>query len=301
VRRRSAEKTLFLTPPDGWIAAPSPILPPKVDYDAAYAVPRQAPAPVSASLDGDKAEARLETGAALLPVPPEEDEQPSLAERAAAAVGARLEAILPDEVAAEVQPKAAPPSTETGFNVSPFPGSEPPEPSPPTLASGFDAAFIAQPEPASTAVDEEPFRLTPPPEAASEPAPPPTIPPEPEATMPASAETLFDRSASGTAPIWGQRLDGEQKPGVVASFDPAFPSESGDRDVGKIVPLLALALAGLVAFAGGVFSGFSAPDAATNHSTAKAIGWFMGVFGVTCFGAAAYLLLRRLDDNGDED
>ncbi|MGH6957954.1 MAG: lysozyme, partial [Caulobacteraceae bacterium] len=34
VRRRAAEKALFLKPPGGWMAAPTPVLPPKLDYDA---------------------------------------------------------------------------------------------------------------------------------------------------------------------------------------------------------------------------------------------------------------------------
>lgn len=40
VRRRSAEKTLFLTPVDGWSPAPSAVVRPRVDYDVAGALPR---------------------------------------------------------------------------------------------------------------------------------------------------------------------------------------------------------------------------------------------------------------------
>jgi lysozyme len=43
VRRRAAEKTLFLTPDgDAWVPAPSPIVRPRVDYDVAPALPRAA-------------------------------------------------------------------------------------------------------------------------------------------------------------------------------------------------------------------------------------------------------------------
>src|SRR3989338_4269393 len=55
VRRRSAEKTLFLTPANGqWVPAPSSILRPKIDYDASNAIPKQTPATVSTRIDGDR-------------------------------------------------------------------------------------------------------------------------------------------------------------------------------------------------------------------------------------------------------
>ncbi|HEY9217657.1 MAG TPA: lysozyme, partial [Phenylobacterium sp.] len=40
VRRRAAEKNLFLTPPDGFVPAPTPLLTPKVDADGLGLVPR---------------------------------------------------------------------------------------------------------------------------------------------------------------------------------------------------------------------------------------------------------------------
>jgi lysozyme len=268
VRRRSAEKNLFLTPPDGWIAAPSPILPPKVDYDASYAVPRQAPASVVAPLDSERAEAQLDPTAAVVPVPPEEDETPTLSERAAAAVSARLEAIMPEE--AEVQPPAPASSIEAILDVQPFPETLPPEPSAPTLASSFDSPFIAQDLPAAPPAAE----------------PPPVTEPEPAPLPPAQA----------SAPV--ERLVIEE-PKVVSSFDPAYPLDAA-REPGKILPLLLLALVGLVFFAGGVFWGFSAVPGSAGQATATLIAWGMGLVGVTCFGGAAYLLLRRLDV-GDED
>jgi lysozyme len=66
VRRRSAEKALFLTPTDGhWVAAPSSVLRPKIDYDAGALVPSQAPAAITTSLNGDKAVALREDGSPL--------------------------------------------------------------------------------------------------------------------------------------------------------------------------------------------------------------------------------------------
>jgi lysozyme len=97
VRRRSAEKTLFLTPPDGdWVPAPSPVLRPKVDYDASCAIPKQTPTAVNTRTEGDRVVAQREEGLPLNVVAPEED-APSATEQSAAAVAARLEAILPDD------------------------------------------------------------------------------------------------------------------------------------------------------------------------------------------------------------
>ena len=43
VRRRAAEKALFLKPEAGWMPAPSPVLPPKLDYDALGMIPITSP------------------------------------------------------------------------------------------------------------------------------------------------------------------------------------------------------------------------------------------------------------------
>lgn len=111
VRRRAYEKTLFLKPVDGWAPAPTPVLPPKLDYDVASVMPSQTPMNVTGSLHGDRAQAELwESG----PVSNEKPEEAgSASEVATASVSARLEAILP--VAEEVpwEETAAFPSEES--------------------------------------------------------------------------------------------------------------------------------------------------------------------------------------------
>ena len=53
VRRRAAEKALFLTPPNGaWAPAPSPLLRPVIDLDALDLVPLRRPVEVETSFDG---------------------------------------------------------------------------------------------------------------------------------------------------------------------------------------------------------------------------------------------------------
>jgi lysozyme len=112
IRRRSAEKGLFLTPTDGFVPTPTPILPPKIDYDAAGAEPRQLPLNLVVAMDGLLAEARAEdTDMAPPPANPA-----TLA--AAEAVTERLRALVPEtegEASAPetpAQPREASPEVE---------------------------------------------------------------------------------------------------------------------------------------------------------------------------------------------
>ena len=88
VRRRAAEKALFLTPADGFVPTPSPVVRPKLDQ-AGVVGPDGAAVELTAPLDGPNAAAVRETGGPL-------DETPSPTELAAASVSARLQAILSD-------------------------------------------------------------------------------------------------------------------------------------------------------------------------------------------------------------
>ena len=54
VRRRASEKALFLTPPGGFVPAPTPVLPPRLDNDAP-AGPLQPAVDVRAPLEGERA------------------------------------------------------------------------------------------------------------------------------------------------------------------------------------------------------------------------------------------------------
>jgi lysozyme len=96
VRRRAAEKALFLKPTDGWLPAPSPVLPPKLDYDALGMIPLTSPVAARAAMDGDRIFAeRTPDGAA-----PAQPDEPSASEAAAAAVIQRLESILSEPTVA---------------------------------------------------------------------------------------------------------------------------------------------------------------------------------------------------------
>ncbi len=110
VRRRSAEKTLFLTPANGWVPAPSPIVRPKVDYDAVNFVPRQTPTALKTDLTADKAVAMRDEPVASAQPKPDAPPAPApviatAAMTAAAAVTSRLAELVPEPV---VVPPPAP-------------------------------------------------------------------------------------------------------------------------------------------------------------------------------------------------
>jgi lysozyme len=94
VRRRATEKALFLTPEDGFVAAPSAILQPMMDLDVGAAVPRVRQTELKSSLSG------ASVGGIGSQLGIRVEDSPSPSERAAASVTARLRAILPEEAAA---------------------------------------------------------------------------------------------------------------------------------------------------------------------------------------------------------
>ena len=119
VRRRSAEKTLFLTPAGGWVPAPSPIVRPKVDYDAANAVPRQTPTALKTSLTGDRAIAERDGPAPSLVSPA------TATMTAAAAVTSRLAEIVPASGPVAVSAIIDSPATETVVSTPEIPAELP--------------------------------------------------------------------------------------------------------------------------------------------------------------------------------
>jgi lysozyme len=131
VRRRAAEKALFLTPPDGWVPVPSALLPPKLDHGGVEAFGLE-PSNIAAIDDAIIASA---------------EEAPALdglaSERAAAAVGARLQKIFPEPEAPTGPVLRLTPAPEFELSEPEAPRSEeaPAEPEGPTL---FD---IVPPEP----------------------------------------------------------------------------------------------------------------------------------------------------------
>jgi lysozyme len=270
VRRRSAEKALFLTPLDGhWVAAPSSVLRPKIDHDAGRLVPSQTPAALVTALSGDKAVALRADGSTT---PALTGAGPSASEQAAAAVGARLEAILPDEAAV----------ASTPFQGLAAPNQDQDPPEPPVLAAAAPPPSIhAPPEPVAAAT---PFQLTPE-EPAAEPAAPPA-PAEPslfETARPAPGGSLFNLGGFSTS-----------GPVELEAQDVAF-AHVQPHAFGGVSLLVCLGLLGLALFGGGILWNLSV-GAGEGVSLVKMFGWGASVIGMICFATAAYLLMRRLGD-----
>jgi lysozyme len=139
VRRRAAEKALFLKPMEGWMPAPTPILPPKFDYDAMSLIPLTNPVVARTATEGDRVFAER---ASTAPTPPVAESSASA--DAANAVIERLEALL-------AEPVAAPPP--------------PPQPTSPPVTIA-EPERRAEPPPVVAIAEPEPAQPMPPPKAA---------------------------------------------------------------------------------------------------------------------------------------
>lgn len=274
VRRRSAEKTLFLTPPgDAWVPAPSPVLRPLVDADARELIPAEKPTELVTSLEGETV---LVSEDGEVPVPPPiEDEAPGAAVRAAAeAVTARLQTIFPE---AGQEPAPEPPSeaaAELAAEAAPVPeaadreeASPQPDPAPPL--------DLAEPEPA----------------AEAEPAPeaPQELAEAFEAPEPANdAQLVKEEAADGPRVLIDDHAVHEFIPARVAPL----PRK---KETGGLSTDLVLALLGLAFFGFGVFWGLNARAAtASEGATPLLVAWAAGVAGVGFFVVAVFRLLERL-------
>jgi lysozyme len=286
VRRRAAEKALFLTPPDGvWIPAPSPLLRPLVDIDARDLIPSERPTGLVTSLEGEQVLVSRDGEPAAVP-PPVEDEAPGETVRAAAeAVAARLQTIFPDpglefgEELAEVRPQAdfASPITTSGE------GDE--DPVSPEAEAASEALVIGSyPEEAPEAAEGlAPDSLQGPVEdlAAPEPANDARLvsPPEPE---PRVRMVIDDTSVHEFIPARVAPLPRKGEPGLGVD--------------------VALALLGLAFFGFGLFWGLNARGApVTDLASPLVVAWAAGIAGVGFFVVAVFRLLERLARISERD
>jgi lysozyme len=295
VRRRAAEKTLFLTPANGeWVPAPSPVLRPKVDYDASCAVPKQTPATVNTRTEGDRVVTQREEGLPLNVVVPVED-GPTATEQSAAAVAARLEAILPETPAAPAAiNKPAMRQDDLGL-------PEPPAPTQPVEMVPAPVLFETDPQPApvepapAAPVEFTPFRLTP---QASEEVEAPVEAPTPARSAP-SEPTLFSAPTAGSSVF---NLDGfsTSEDPTVGVMDVPLAEPEPPR-FGNASLLVSLGILGLALFGGGVL--WILTVAAGSDGQVKLFGYGASMVGAICFVVSAYLLLRRLagPDTSDEE
>lgn len=299
VRRRAAEKTLFLTPANGeWVPAPSPVLRPKVDYDASCAIPKQTPIAVNARTEGDRVVAEREENLPLSIVVPEED-GPTQTEQSAAAVSARLESILADPEPTTTKP--VPLQDDLGL-------PEPPPPVQPVVAEPAPTVFqdtstttpvepVAEP---AAPVEFTPFRLTP------QPAVEEVETPAPVESFAQPARQTFGEPSLFAAPPAGPsvfNLDGFSTSDETVSLNSMDVPlvEAEQPRFGNTSLLISLGILGLALFGGGVL--WILTVAAGSDSGVKMFGYGASMIGAICFVVAAYLLLRRLagpDADGEE-
>lgn len=277
VRRRASEKALFLTPPDGWPAAPSPVLQPLLDADAEGLVPREPPVPVTASLDGEQVRVLRADEPVPPPVPPEEEAQ-SPVQAAAEAVAARLQTIFPEETPAAPDAEAVAGEPVPTAEETPLPSAE-------------------------TALVEVAFELTPPDEIAEDRAallPPALVdevegPPSGELFSPPPAANDAATAAAEALPAAfdSERvlIDDTAPFEFTAPIVQPLPTERR----GGPLSLVLLAVIGLAFFGGGVFWALNARGApGTGPVTPLLVGWLAGVAGVGLFSVAVFLLLQRM-------
>jgi lysozyme len=270
VRRRSAEKALFLTPPDGhWVAAPSSVLRPKIDHDAGRLVPSQTPAAITTALSGDKAVALRADGStapALTGAGPQRQRTGRRRGRRApgsdpAGRGGRR---------AVFQGLAAPNQDQ-----------DPPE----FYRSRRRRAAV---HPCDARAAEAPAAATPFPDAggaAAEPAAPGARPSPACSRRPA-------RRPPGRCSIWAaSRPAAARRPGSPGRR--LRPASSRTPSAASAC-WSCLGLLGLALFGGGILWNLSV--GASEGCRGRMFGWAASLIGMICFATSAYLLMRRLGD-----
>jgi len=287
VRRRAAEKALFLTPANGWVAAPSPVLPPRIDDDVCRAIPREKPVDLKASLIGTTATVVRDDAPRAEPEPV----APVLA--AAAAVGA---VVFAHDAAPE--PVLAP---------------EPPAPLPHQMADATQALSARLeaivPSVGGAAEARSDLDLPAPPEPSIEPAPVAVAQAEP------SEPVLFERPVVQSRwlpdPISypqaepEQELEHEPAPASADLFQgPIFREEHHEPDFDSaevepaklgFAPYLILAFVGLIIFAAAATWAFNARSSG-GFINPITVGVGFALVGFVCVGWAVYSLLSKFGE-----
>jgi lysozyme len=296
VRRRSAEKTLFLTPEgDAWVPAPSPILKPLLDTDAQDIVPLEAPVEVTAVLEGDQLVVQREGEPAPPPVVPDEDEE-GPAKSAAEAVTARLSTIFqensepatPEELALAEAEHVIPEDPHPQADFAPPPEPTPPEPAAPEPFEDPVPFFLRAPEP-----DAEP-------EAASDEAPHADAEDEGPESHDLFTPAEADEPAFNSLEADDEHGARERERFIIDDqtpyeFSPPVVQPLPERLEGSILTLVALAVLGLTFFGGGIFwASYARPSLEPHFFGPRMVGGLAGIAGVGFFVVAVYLLLDRL-------
>ena len=269
VRRRAAEKALFLTPDNGlWVPAPSPVLKPLLDTDAFDLIPSRTPVDVTTATDGETVVVLREGEPAQPPpAPPEEDEAESPALAAAEAVTARLSTIFQEPESPAVEAPGASPE--------PHPESSAEEPFA-LRAPEFEEEVSEAEDAVWEDADEEPRG------------------PDLFETAPANdaiSDQALDKDLAAAIERDRYVIDDDAPFEFVAPVVQPLPEEPQ----GGVLTLAALAVLGLVFFGGGAFWATNArPVPAAAVLDPRTVGLLAGITGAMFFAVAVYLLLNRL-------
>lgn len=328
VRRRAAEKALFLTPDDQtWTPAPSHVLKPLVDTDAFDLIPMQDPAHVSLSLEGEAVVVTREGDAAPGPVAPDEDafgDDDGPARSAAEAVTARLSTIFQDPGEEPRIPPPPEPPAEPDFVLQPpefdedelVAAAEPDDDADELRGPDLFETPLVTEESGDAEPDEPEYAEAEIAPAEAEDAVPEAAgleAAEPEAPEPEEIELeTEDREATVAEPAaadtdeFGFPLDDDDRPPIPERrvIDDRVPYELDDEPVvharpeqpeGSALAVVMLGALGLVFFGGGAFWAFYArPMPSTAWLDPRMVGLFAGVAGALFIAVAVYLLLQRL-------
>jgi lysozyme len=277
VRRRAAEKALFLTPTDGWIPVPTPVLPPNVDYDIATNLQPEEAVRLIAPLEGPVATAYPE---AVEPSPELVEEAPSPVTLAADAVTARLRALEPVETASEpvVEPELHEP-LPVDFT------EDVPE-------AGFTLTAPEEQGAPYEIVEEPELDITPEPESAALPFEEPVEAHTSAEPMDIEAPLTLD-TASHVHRI------GRREPTAYIADD-TFPRFHDNAEPMRfhLMPLVGLFLGGMALVAFAIVWGANTNGAGASAGPV-AVSWVSGVIGIAAMVAAFYLFVTRL--GGSED
>jgi lysozyme len=273
VRRRAAEKALFLTPPGGaWIAAPSAILRPALDIGAPDLSPATTPALVTTTLEGERVLVLRDGEPTPAPSAPEE---PEPVRAAAAEVAARLQTIFQEQVPAEEEPESQPEAGPEGDERRPQADFAPP------IDLPHDSADIGEPDTVLVSPSSGPETASPGDEASEA-----VIPPAPAPANDAGVEVDADVAPSAIGEAIG---DGAP----FAYVPPQARASTAAR--GGLLGEILLALLGLVFFGGGIFWALAArASVGSMRVDPLLVGLLAGLAGVGFFVSAVFLLLQRL-------
>lgn len=325
IRRRAAEKALFLKPAEGHVPAPSAVLKARIDYAGYRGLPRRSPEQVETPLEGAEAVA-LRT-APEAPDAPETDW--SAPQAAAANVGARLTELVEDEdplarselplidpalVLDEDAGDGAPDMLDGDFLQAPPSPPAPDEEDDEDLLYGTDA----HDDPADLPDEVFPeLDLQPEPEAP-EAAPAPEAEPDPDAPVVDLSELPpFPQDADLSAPTADapNRMTGETTsettkveddlPAGFGQTSGALPSQGDPAALSRPVegpdngPFIYLFLAGLALVVAAAVTLFRTPEPGA-APTGLGLGWVLGLLGIAGVAGALWAIMGREDALDDE-